>query len=72
MTADSCQKCGKGNYKWFDCNSKEAVKTKVAGFKKARKEGLNPQISAVKATETERRIEELEDSDMEILDYGTD
>src|SRR5690606_28878025 len=72
MTAGSCQKCGKSNHMWYDCYSKEAVKTRVAGSKKTCKEGSNPQISAVRATETERRIEELEDSDMEILDYGTD
>ena len=71
-TAGSCLKCGKGNHMWYDCYSKEAVKTKVAGFKKTRKEGSNPRISANKATETERRINELEDSDMEILDSGTD
>ena len=57
---------------WYDCYSRKAVKTKVAGLKKTCKEGSNSQFSAVKATETECRIEELEDSDMEILDYGTD
>ena len=72
MTAGSYQKCGKGNHTWYDCDSMEAVKTKVAGFKKACKERHNLQILAVKASETECRIEELEDSDMEILDYSTD
>ena len=72
MTAGSCQKCGKGNHKWYDCYSKEAVTTKVAGFKKTRKEGSNPQISAGKATDTEQRIEEWDDCDMKILNYGTD
>ena len=71
MTAGSCQKCEKGNHKWYDCYSKEAVKTKVAGFKKACKEEPNPQISTTKATETEQRIEKLEDFVMEIFDYGT-
>jgi len=71
MTASSCLKCGKSNHMWYDCYSKEAVKTKVLSFKRTRKEEFNPQILADKATETERRIEELEDSDMKILDYST-
>ena len=72
ITAGSSRKCEKSNHKWYDCYSKEAVKTRVAGFKKAGKEKPNSRISAVQTTETEQRIDEIVDPDMEILDYGID
>ena len=57
---------------WYDFYSKKTVKTNIAGFKKSCKKGPDPQILAVKASGTEHWIKELENSDMEILDYCTD
>ena len=37
--ADKCQKCGKGNHKWFECYSKVPVVSRVAGSKRGRDEG---------------------------------
>ena len=37
--ADKCQKCGKGNHKWFECYAKAPVVSRVAGFKRGRNEG---------------------------------
>ena len=39
--ADKYQKCGKGNYKWFECyaNLKTPVVSRVAGSKRGHDEG---------------------------------
>ena len=34
--ADKCQKCGKGNHKWFECYAKAPVVSRVAGSKRGR------------------------------------
>ena len=69
--AGNCQKCGKGTHMWYECYTKEPVKTSVAGLKRPRKEESKKKISGVKASPI-RRVEELPDSDMEILDYEVD